>query len=1047
MQSHASAAKLLAQCETAESLAPLLVLLGFESTLLSVTPDAAGRLGLPPGILNPHLGVGQGALRVLVFENTPGEGLRAEIARLARRLAVRAPQLFWIIAAVDRTHGDVALAAIDSSATQPRVAALVARRMALVDSDMETICALESARTHSDVFTHCRWVEILGRESVSRRFFRALERTVSHLGISLQPQKRCEDASEVALLFVSRLLFLSFIETRGWLNGDHCFLANRYADCMMSGGNFHQRVLAPLFFGTLNTPSRNRSARARTFGCVPFLNGGLFARTPVERRLSRSRFQDDALGDVFGDLLSRYRFTAREDSSGWTEAAIDPEMLGKAFEELMTSTERKRSGAFYTPQSLVASVTRSALTHALISPDVPESVVSAAISGEPPSGAVRKRLLTSVSGLRLLDPACGSGAFLVHALEEISRLRAGLGDPANIHQIRRALLATTIFGVDINPTAVWLCELRLWLSMAIEDPESNPVRVTPLPNLDRNIRVGNSLSGDDLTLRCVSTDGRAMATMRQRYARSTGPRKRSLVRALDAMERAMAVANATRRIASLRDARRGTLELGRSRDLFGNRPPPGPDIRTRLADLRLSLDEACAELRRLSSGGALPFSFASGFADVDARGGFDIVVGNPPWVRTHHLDRVSRAGLRRSFRVYRNAAWLSGSEAASAGRGFASQVDASALFLERSVDLLKPEGIAALIVPAKIWRSLAGGGVRELVLHRSKPCEIQDLTGASAVFDAVVYPSVLITRKAESPSATNTSVVVHRDGQPHRWMIKAGRLAFDSSPGSPWLLLPEPVRRAFDSVSAHGHRLSTVGLGRPTLGVKTGCNDAFLVERDAPIETEMLRPVVRGDQMKRWRIAAGDTRIIWTHDADGNVLERLPPATKRWLSRWRRDLENRTDARGTRKWWTLFRTQGADFSQPRVVWSDIGRCPRAAVIRAGDPSVPINTCYVIRCRTDSDAHAIATLINSDIIGAWLSAIAEPARGGYKRYMGWTMSIMPVPVDWDRARKILAPVGSEASIAGTADEAKVHAAVLSAFGLEEKDVAPLLEWSE
>lgn len=1028
-------------------MAPLLALLGFNSTLLSITPDPADRLGLPPGILKPHLGVGPGALRVLVFESTTREGLRAEIADVARRLGVRAPQLLWIIAAVDRTHGDVALAAIDSSQSQPRVAALIARRMGLVDSDMQTICALESARTYSDVFTHCRWVEILGRESVSRRFFRALEHTVSHLGISLQPQTRSEDSSEVALLFVSRLLFLSFIETRGWLNGDHCFLANRYADCMMSGGNFHQRVLAPLFFGTLNTHSRNRSARARSFGCVPFLNGGLFARTPVERRLSRSRFRDDALGDVFGELLSRYRFTAREDSTGWTEAAIDPEMLGKAFEELMTSNERKRSGAFYTPQSLVASVTRSALTHALISPGLPESAVSAAISGEALSGPIRRRLLASVSGLRLLDPACGSGAFLVHALEKLSRLRAELGDTANIHQIRRALLATTIFGVDINPTAVWLCELRLWLSMAIEDPESDPVRVTPLPNLDRNIRVGNSLSGDDFSVRSLSADGRAIATLRQRYARSTGPRKRSLARALDAKERAMAMANTTRRIARLRDARRGTLELVRSRDLFGNRPHPGPEIRTRLADLRISLDEACAELRRLSSGVALPFSFASGFADVDACGGFDIVVGNPPWVRTHHLDKVSRAGLRRSFRVYRNAAWISGSEAASAGRGFASQVDASALFLERSVDLLKPDGVAALIVPAKIWRSLAGGGVRELVLLRSTLCEIQDLTGARAVFEAAVYPSVLITRKAESPSATHTALVVHRDGQPRRWLMKAGRLSFDSSPGSPWLLLPEPVRRAFDSVSARGHRLGTVGLGRPTLGVKTGCNDAFLVGSDAPIEREMLRPIVRGDQMERWRIPPGDTRIIWTHDADGNVREQLPPATKRWLSRWRRDLENRADARGTRKWWTLFRTESADFSRPRVVWSDIGRCPRAAVINAGDSSVPINTCYVIRCRTDSDAHAIATLINSDIIGAWLSAIAEPARGGYKRYMGWTMSIMPVPKNWDRARKLLAPIGSEASSVGTADERKVHAAVLAAFGLEEKDVAPLLEWSE
>lgn len=1027
-------------------MAPLLACLGFDATLLPVAAEPARRLGLTSRTQNPHLGVGSGALRALVFETFPGVSLRGEIADIAAELNRRAPQLLWLICAVDQANHEIAIAAIDSPAAHSRISALIIRRMELVDSDAETICALESARTHSDVFTHCRWVEILGRESVSRRFFRALERTVAQLGNSLQPQATSNDASEAALLVVSRLLFLSFVETRGWLNGDRCFLVNRYADCMMAGGNFHQRVLAPLFFGTLNTHSRNRAATARSFGRIPFLNGGLFARAPVERGLSRSRFPDDALGDVFGDLLSRYRFTAREDSTGWTEAAIDPEMLGKAFEGLMTSHDRKRSGAFYTPQSLVSQVTRSALTHALISPGVPEPAILAAFSGECLDKKIRERLLVSVIELRLLDPACGSGAFLVHALEELSRLRVCLGDKASVHQIRRTLLATTIFGVDINPTAVWLCELRLWLSMAIEDPENDPMRVTPLPNLDRNIRVGDSLTGNDFGLACLGKDGRAVAALRRRYSRSTGPRKRSLARVLDAMERALAVASTTRRVARLREIRRGTLELARSRDLFGQRPHPGPAIKTRLADLRASLDEANAELRRLSSGGALPFAFASGFADVDAGGGFDIVVGNPPWVRTHHLDSASRAALRRSFSVYRNSAWISGSEAAAAGRGFASQVDASALFIERSVDLLKPNGIAALIVPAKIWRSLAGGGARELVLHRSSPCEIHDLTGAKAVFDAAVYPSIMITRKTESPSSCTAAVTVHRDGQPHRWLAKAGRIPFDSSPGSPWLLLPEAVRKAFDAVSLRGNRLAAAGLGRPTLGVKTGCNEAFIVRGDAPIESEMLRPLVRGDQMERWRISPGDSHIIWTHGVDGSARKVLPPLTKRWLSHWRRDLESRTDARGTSSWWTLFRTESAEYSQPRIVWSDIGRFPRAAVIPAGDNSVPINSCYVIRCRSDTDAQAITALINSAIIGAWLSAIAEPARGGYRRYMGWTMSMMPVPQDWDRASKILAPLGARGSVEGGVDESDLHAAVLAAFGLEDQDVNPLLEWS-
>src|SRR5690606_7025141 len=126
-----------------------------------------------------------------------------------------------------------------------------------------------------------------------------------------------------------------------------------------------------LFFGTLNTPVGRRARVARDFGRVPFLNGGLFARTTLERRRRDITFPDEALGTVFDDLLVPYRFSAREESNEWSQAAIDPEMLGLAFESLMHEGARRASGAFYTPHALVARVTRSALVDALSSSDAP----------------------------------------------------------------------------------------------------------------------------------------------------------------------------------------------------------------------------------------------------------------------------------------------------------------------------------------------------------------------------------------------------------------------------------------------------------------------------------------------------------------------------------------------------------------------------------------------------------------------------------------------------------------------------------------------------
>jgi len=235
-------------------------------------------------------------------------------------------------------------------------------------------------------------------------------------------------------------------------------------------------------------------------------------------------------------------------------------------------------------------------------------------------------------------------------------------------------------------------------------------------------------------------------------------------------------------------------------------------------------------------------------------------------------------------------------------------------------------------------------------------------------------------------------------------------------------------------------------IGRPMLGVKTGCNEAFLVPQAADVEPALLRPVIRGDRVHSWSLPRIDERIIWTHDARG-PMPTLPPKTARWLSKWRHELERRTDGRGRDRWWMLFRTESSECTHPRVVWSDIGKYPKAAVIPAGDRSVPLNTCYVARCSDLADGYTLAALLNSRLIAAWLTLLAEPARGGYLRFMGWTMSLVPLPRNWDRARLMLAPIG-EAAAAGRIPPAdELLSRVLCAYNLKLDEVSALLEWSQ
>jgi hypothetical protein len=913
----------------------------------------------------------------------------------------------------------------------------------LYRSDAETLCALSAVVGESDLVTHSRWLDVLGREAITRRFFSALQGVVAELADSLSGRVNQSEREELALLYVSRLVFLSFLETRGWLNDDFGFLSTGYSRCISKGGRYQQKVLEPLFFGTLNTAVRARSIRAKQFGRIPFLNGGLFARSHLEKQRRSSVFTDESFGNAFGSLLSRYRFTGRENSADWSEASIDPVILGKTFEALMAAPDRKTTGAFYTPQDLVEDVTGHAL---------------ASLSD---NGA----RIDALRRIKVLDPACGSGAFLVHMLERIAALRREHGESGSIADIRRRVLTSSIFGVDLNPMAVWLCELRLWLSIVIESDDVDPMRIAPLPNLDRHIRVGDSLAGGAFDDRGTLPSGSKIVSLRARYVRAIGSRKRTLARALDRLERSAAIDVLMRGRIRLSAERREILIALRSRDLFGDRHAPEVETRLRLASIRSRLRENAQRAKSLRAGAALPFSFAAHFSDVAAARGFDVIIGNPPWVRVHHIAETSRERLRRDFTVYRNAAWESGASSAGAGRGFAAQIDLAALFVERSCELLRPGGTLALLLPTKLWRSLAGGGVRQLLLGRTDVIVLEDLVESHSQFDAAVYPSLLVARRrmdhsADCRPAARTAVRT-RQGT-IRWSCPRDLLPLDGTSGSPWVLIPPLARRAFDRVARAGVPFFHSDFGRPLLGVKTGCNSAYIVRvesidgdvasisaggRIGLIERDLLRPLIRGETLEKWTVAGPREYLVWPHDEHDRPRRALPPLARRWLLPFRDVLSARSDLHGRFLWWSVFRTDSARNEHPRVVWADFGLTPRAIVLEAHESFVALNSCYVVSCATSSDAHALATLLNSSLTAAWLNSIAEPARGGYRRYLGWTMSLLPIPVDWDRTRSLLAPLGERAMHGDIPADDEILGAVLGAYELCLTDVQPLLSWAD
>jgi Eco57I restriction-modification methylase len=1059
-----AAAELLAGARSLPNLIPIAAAAGCPGEASPIDADTRRALGLGVEAIDVRIASGPGALRALLLELRSEIPIRDLLPRIAARLGARAPHVLWLIVATQPGAGAVALAAWTDERRPFRLSLLVADRARIVDSDAETLRALAAAGHERDLMAHARWVELLGRDALSRRFYHTLERVVGAMGDS-SAAGTGDERAEVALLYASRLLFLAFLEAKGWLNADHAFLIRQFDQCMTHGGGFHRHVLYPLFFGTLNTPVRRRAPLARQFGRIPFLNGGLFARTALERRLHALTFSDETYGSLLHDLFGQYRFTAREESASLNEAAVDPEMLGKAFESLMAARERRASGAYYTPQPLVERVTAAGLER-LIARAAGDHAAELLLRGSSLPSAPAALVRTRLEQLTLLDPACGSGAFLVHALERVARLLSDLGDRRAAGAIRRDVLTRSIFGVDLNPTAVWLCELRLWLSVVIESDDDVDA-IPPLPNLDHNVRVGDALAGTAFAdTRAPAPGGIALRALRQRYATASGARKESLGRRLDAAERQNMLASIDAELVAATARRRDLVALRRGHDLFGVRHNTTSSEREAVREIRARIASLRATRRRIADGGPLPFAFAAHFADVAARGGFDVVVGNPPWVRPHRLSAAAREQYRRSYVVARDAAWAVGAIASAAGNGFGGQIDLAALFVERSLRLLAPGAALALLVPVKLWRSLAGGGMRRLLSRDARLHRLDDYSGGLSAFDAAAYPSLIVAmRTGGDVDVAHSPVIVASVGRraaTFEWRTGAAAIHFDESPGAPWIVIPPEPRRAFDRLRIAGRALGETSFGRPLLGVKCGCNDAFVVRvvdrrddvsgviardgRAGIIETRLLRPLRRGEGLTPWVTTPPPESIVWTHDGRGAPLASLPPHAAVWLEHWRRELASRTDARRANRGWTLFRTESARCDRPRVIWADIGRAPRATVLHVGDDTVALNSCYVALARDERDAHALAALLNSPVAAAWLSAIAEPARAGYRRYLGWTMALFPIPADWGRARDVLAPIGQRAlGGAPIPSEHELLEPVIDAYGLSRRDIAPLVAW--
>ncbi len=457
-----------------------------------------------------------------------------------------------------------------------------------------------------------------------------------------------EDADRYAHTTLNRLMFFYYLQKKGWIGDRKDFVRWFHEQYKESDGEdvFHEKWLSALFFQGMNSPEGGEintdlpSDVESAIAGLPYMNGGLFQPTEEDER--DTHLSDSALKSVIDEFLEQYNFTVTEESPYDIDVAVDPAMLGKIYESLIAEQERGEAGIFYTPRVEVDLMCRMALyeqfcDHANGLNDEGKQRIVEFIFSEPQDwnaedSGETEQLENILHELRIVDPACGSGAFLVGMKHVLTELYRKLNATPDYH-LKEQIINENLYGVDIKDWAVRVAEFRLWLSL-VEGEEQLPNQRPVLPNFSFKLKVGDSLiqkldgefvSLDTLT-RTLDGDTGDLLTelkdLKREHFEGEGDRTQEIEE---------------KQVELLKNHIDGLIDNlskdGSQQTLFGDTKDKqiDDDVEERIKELkktRNAIDRA---------GAAGFFMWDIDFSDVIVEGGFDIVIGNPPYVRQEDI--------------------------------------------------------------------------------------------------------------------------------------------------------------------------------------------------------------------------------------------------------------------------------------------------------------------------------------------------------------------------------------------------------------------------
>lgn len=521
---------------------------------------------------------------------------------------------------------------------------------------------------------------------------------------------------------MGRIVFLYFLQSKGWLARNLHYMHDLFYDASDEvKGDFLDKVLEPMFFGLLNTKPEDRSSAPLVNGVgvkyipnadeIPYLNGGLFQQEKIDE--VESVFPAGMFQSLF-DFFDSYNFTIDENDPNDAEVGVDPEMLGKIFENLLE--DNKDKGAFYTPKEIVRYMCQESLTAYLQTgiddAEVKEHIANFVKTNDVEElGGASSELAMSIDrkliDVKICDPAIGSGAFPMGLLRELYACRKSIEifEEDNAADIKRHIIQNNIYGVDIEKGAVDIARLRFWLALIIDEKEP-----MPLPNLDFKIMQGNSLLESykgvdlDVTSKKLKT---GKDTKKTRGVLSLGFEETDVQKVIqDLVKSYFSITDHT-----LRAQRRQQIDKY-VKDYIKVCAEGNHEVQDAVDELEIPNDQF--------------FLWHTYFADVFEQGGFDIVIGNPPY----------GVSIKDDYR-----------KAVVASLGNVPDYEIYYYFIVLAAPLLKEKGIMSYIIPNTFLFNTFAKHFREMLVEKWNVLEILDCTKFPIFESAVVRNAINLFQK------------------------------------------------------------------------------------------------------------------------------------------------------------------------------------------------------------------------------------------------------------------------------------------------------------